>query len=128
MGCDGGTIPKRHELIRVKAKEEVKDSYSQTITKWFYCQLSNSLLEEPIVSDQLGRLYNKEFIVRKLLEKVDKSELNDIYTIKQLTNLNLTKCLNENDDTKDAIQDDIKQFKFLPRFMCPITRKEMNVN
>ena len=33
MGCDGGTIPTRDELVRLKKKPEQKDKNSELIAK-----------------------------------------------------------------------------------------------
>ena len=79
MGCDGGSIPRRHvkriylilnyfnlkilililELVKEKAKTAPIDQSNLTISKWFYCFLSKDLLTEPVVACELGNLYNK---------------------------------------------------------------------
>ena len=63
MGCDGGTIPTRDELVRTKQNPEKKDKDFVRIYKWQYCHLTQQKLTQPIVACQLGRLYNKEAIV-----------------------------------------------------------------
>jgi hypothetical protein len=40
MGNDGGSIPKRSELVKEKKKDPVADARIQTIARWFYCALS----------------------------------------------------------------------------------------
>ena len=77
MGCDGGTIPTRDELVRLKQKpEKVKlwfdfvwlwGSQRQTLfllqvdrdveisARWRHCALSQQQLREPIVCCELGR-------------------------------------------------------------------------
>lgn len=55
MGCDGGTIPKRHELVKTKQKEEQRDKNADLAAKWKHCALSNQPIEEPIVACELGR-------------------------------------------------------------------------
>ena len=62
MGCDGGTIPKRHELVRTKKKPEEKDKVSDLASKWQYCALSNQPLKEPIVACELGRYFFNTFL------------------------------------------------------------------
>ena len=68
MGCDGGTIPTRDELVKTKKKPEQKDKDSVRLFKWQHCHLSHQKLSRPIVACQLGFLYNKEAIIEKLLD------------------------------------------------------------
>ena len=49
-----------------------KDKDSVRLYKWQHCCLSQAKLVKPIVACELGRLYNKEAIIEKLLN--DKSE------------------------------------------------------
>jgi len=69
MGCDGGTIPTRDELVRTKQNPERKDRDSVRIYQWQYCHLTQQKLTKPIVACQRGRLYNKEAIVKMLLKR-----------------------------------------------------------
>lgn len=55
MGADGGTIPKRCELVRNKKKKEKVDKNVEAATKWRTCQLTQLPLREPIVACRLGR-------------------------------------------------------------------------
>lgn len=48
MGCDGGTIPKRDELVKKKKKQEEKDKDADLAAKWQYCAISSTKLKEPI--------------------------------------------------------------------------------
>ena len=48
MGCDGGTIPKRDELVKKKKKQEEKDKDADLAAKWQHCTISSSKLKEPI--------------------------------------------------------------------------------
>lgn len=43
MGCDGGTIPRRDELVRTKQKDEQKDVHAENAFKWKHCALSQVL-------------------------------------------------------------------------------------
>ena len=67
MGCDGGTIPTRDELVKTKKKPEQKDKDSERLYRWQHCALTQEPLEKPVVGCELGRLYNKEAIIEKLL-------------------------------------------------------------
>uniref|UniRef100_A0ACB8F6U0 Protein RTF2 n=1 Tax=Sphaerodactylus townsendi TaxID=933632 RepID=A0ACB8F6U0_9SAUR len=69
MGCDGGTIPKRHELVKGPRKVEKVDKNAELVAQWYYCTLSQEKLNRPIVACELGRLYNKDAIIEFLLDK-----------------------------------------------------------
>jgi hypothetical protein len=40
MGCDGGTIPKRHELVKTAKKVEKLDTNLSEAAKYLLCALS----------------------------------------------------------------------------------------
>merc|ERR1712029_1072818 len=67
MGCDGGTIPTRDELVKTAKRPEQKDKDSVRLYKWRHCALTQEPLDKPVVACELGRLYNKEAIIEKLL-------------------------------------------------------------
>ena len=69
MGCDGGTIPTRGELVRLKKKAEVKDKNAANMAKWRHCSLKHDALKRPIVVDSHGLLYNKDAILEYLLDR-----------------------------------------------------------
>ncbi|PNJ37769.1 RTFDC1 isoform 4 [Pongo abelii] len=99
MGCDGGTIPKRHELVKGPKKVEKVlhlkngkewcslhsegkskngkewdmeydvDKDAELVAQWNYCTLSQEILRRPIVACELGRLYNKDAVIEFLLDK-----------------------------------------------------------
>lgn len=69
MGCDGGTIPRRDELVKTKKKAEEKDKDANLAAKWQYCVLSCTKLRRPIVSCDLGQLYNKDSVIEFLLNR-----------------------------------------------------------
>ncbi|KAI6230152.1 Replication termination factor 2 [Aphelenchoides fujianensis] len=69
MGADGGTIPKRCELVRKKKKAEKVDKVVVNAAKWTTCQLSNEPLRKPVIACRFGRLYNKEAVLEGLLNK-----------------------------------------------------------
>jgi hypothetical protein len=49
MGCDGGSIPRREELVKLKKKAEKVDPIEVERIKWFTCAMSEERLKEPIV-------------------------------------------------------------------------------
>lgn len=115
MGCDGGTIPRRNELVRTKKKKEVTDKDAEIAAKWKYCAISSKELVAPIVSCELGRLYNKDAVIEYLLNKEAPNfsmlshirNLKDVVTLK----LKLKDNVNKNQDYK---------------FVCPVVGLEMN--
>ena len=57
MGCDRGTIPKRHELVKTAKRPEQKDRDMDRSAKWSDCALSQQSLIPPIMTCELGKLY-----------------------------------------------------------------------
>lgn len=55
MGADGGTIPKRCELVKKKKKKEKLDKNVANATRWRLCRLSQEPLKRPIVACKLGK-------------------------------------------------------------------------
>ncbi|CRK91862.1 CLUMA_CG005483, isoform A [Clunio marinus] len=91
MGCDGGTIPRRDELVRLKKKPEVKDKDSERLYRWRHCSLTQQKLQQPIVMCGLGRLYSKSNIIEQLLEKTPMPEsCSHIKGLKDIKDLKLT--------------------------------------
>lgn len=126
MGCDGGTIPKRHELVKTKKKPEEKDKDAERATQWTLCSLSSQPLKEPIVACQLGRLYNKDALIEYLLDKSNSKQLekmSHIKGLKSVSTLNLTANPNWNDKAKngDGYHDTNKS-----KYICPVSSTEMN--
>ncbi|KAJ3077494.1 hypothetical protein HK102_005188 [Quaeritorhiza haematococci] len=137
MGCDGGSIPKRHELVKTKKKEERADQSSQTIAAWFFCALSKAPLRSPVVSCALGKLYNREAILEFLLNKRAYGDGDQICghigSIKEVVTLNLTPNPSYSSDkdaalttTSSAILQSTVEQQVVSPFICPITMKEMN--
>jgi len=91
MGCDGGTIPRRDELVRLQKKPEQKDKDSELEYKWRHCAITQQRLQEPIVMCGLGRLYSKQNVIEHLLEKEKMPEsAAHIKSLKDVKNLQLT--------------------------------------
>lgn len=110
-GCDGGSIPKRIELVKTKQKKEKVDPGQALLQTWFFCQHSKAPLKEPVCADALGKLYNLSSILEYLLRK--KGEHPHITSRSDVTILNLTESTENNDPV-------------LKKFICPVTQKEMN--
>lgn len=90
MGNDGGSIPSRSELVKQKTGprkvQETKDANSEFA--WNYCALSKAPLQEPLVADALGRIYNKDAVLQHL---IDASVHSDITSLKDVTDLILSR-------------------------------------
>jgi hypothetical protein len=69
MGNDGGSFSHRTEMVKTKKKEEHKDNFEMAKAKSRLCALSKEPLHQPLAICRLGLLYNKEHIVKRLIEK-----------------------------------------------------------
>lgn len=128
MGCDGGTIPKRDEMVRLKKKPEKVDKNFELNAKWFHCAITQDPLRAPIVSCELGNLYNKESLLEYLLDK--DSATTDV--AKHIRSLKDTKelQLSENPSfdqqkSKEEKADSYQDFQAC-RYVCPVVGIEMN--
>ncbi|OMH81571.1 Protein RTF2-like protein [Zancudomyces culisetae] len=144
MGNDGGSIPRRVELVKEKKKEEKVDSNIQAITKWFFCALSKQPLEQPIVADEMGRMYNRESVLEFLLDRENAFGDSDkicghIRTIKDVVTLKLASVptLTSKKAEAEAVVPPIKgktssfsrkhiELNGTSNYICPILGKEMN--
>lgn len=118
MGNDGGSIPKRDDLVKTKKADHKADKQSTNRQLWAYCALSKvrraparahavatdssdlqQPLRAPIVSCALGKLYNKEAVIAHLLASPPSSTpfgsdgllvASHIRTLRDLTTLSLT--------------------------------------
>ncbi|XP_029466653.1 replication termination factor 2 [Rhinatrema bivittatum] len=129
MGCDGGTIPKRHELVKGPKKVEKVDKNAELVARWHYCALSQEKLRKPIVACELGRLYNKDAVIEHLLDKSpDKAVVESaahIKSIKNVIELNLSDnpaWKGDKGNAKGDTYDDLQ----VAHFICPVVGLEMN--
>ncbi|XP_023238009.1 protein RTF2 homolog [Centruroides sculpturatus] len=125
MGCDGGTIPRRDELVRVKKRPEQIDKDAETVAKWQHCAISQEKLRPPIVSCDLGRLYNKEAVIEYLIKKEPICEVaKHIRSLKDIIEINLT----ENSGYKQKLADKGDEYvdRQASRYICPVVGLEMN--
>ncbi|KJH42523.1 hypothetical protein DICVIV_11480 [Dictyocaulus viviparus] len=138
MGADGGTIPKRCELVKKKKKVEKLDKSVRNATKWKNCQLSQQPLKKPIIACRYGRLYNKETVIEAILTKTiaNYAVASHIKGLKDFKELRLK----ENKDFKgeevkgDEYLDinqasfiiDVFDAQFQSEYLCPVTSLPMN--
>ncbi|XP_038161567.1 replication termination factor 2 [Cyprinodon tularosa] len=129
MGCDGGTIPKRHELVKGPKKVEKVDKNAELAAKWKYCALSQEKLRRPIVACELGRLYNKDAIIEYLLDKSaerpNAEAVTHIRGIKDIKELNLTDNPEWEGERRNAKGDRYEDI-YCGMFICPVVGLEMN--
>ncbi|XP_060775346.1 replication termination factor 2 [Neoarius graeffei] len=129
MGCDGGTIPKRHELVKGPKKVEKVDKNAELAAKWKYCGLSQEKLRRPIVACELGRLYNKDAIIEYLLDKSGERPNTDVVAhirgIKDVKELNLTDNPAWEGERRNA-KGDCYEDMHCAMFICPVVGLEMN--
>jgi len=125
MGCDGGTIPKRDELVRQKKKPERKDKNAANMAKWRHCALRHDSLKRPVVADALGLIYNKDAMLEYLLDR-STFEHGPLYVkkMKDVKELQLTENpsfkLNHNDLGTEYLD------VYSSPYICPLTGLEMN--
>ena len=136
MGADGGTIPTRCELVTTRKKPEQKDKESVRIYKWQYCNLTQQPLVKPIVACELGRLYNKEAIIEKLLENkagskdklMPEASTEHIKSLKDVKELQLTD--NPAYDRKSKEGSSVGGSGFIDHkispYICPVSGLEMS--
>lgn len=113
MGCDGGSIPTRCELVKTKEKTEVKNVNELNRIKWFSCAISKEPLKEPIVTCALGNLYNKEAIITALLSKNLDLSFRHIQSLKDVTEIKFT------------LNPAYTQLSELSPYICPVTQMEV---
>jgi len=90
MGCDGGSIPRREELVQLQKKPERADQHELERIKWFSCAISKELLRSPVVYCELGNLYNKEAIIKRLIDKNIPESFSHIRSLKDVFPINFS--------------------------------------
>ncbi|XP_014489172.1 PREDICTED: protein RTF2 homolog [Dinoponera quadriceps] len=127
MGCDGGTIPRRDELVKTKKKPEQKDKQAELAFKWKHCAIRQLPLQPPVVGCSLGRLYTKESVLEGLL---DRNTLPDsavhIKNLKDVRNLNLTPNPAFNGDRAEKGDGYTDRVAMSSPYICPVIGLEMN--
>jgi len=128
MGCDGGSIPRRDELVKQKQKAAKVDQSILNRVHWFFCTLSKKPLSSPIVACGLGKLYNRDAILEFLLDRTaygDGDQIcQHIKTLKDIVTLQLEPNPSFSETSSNSLTDHDKEP--VARYVCPITMKEMN--
>lgn len=126
MGNDGGSIPKRRELVKEAAKApttaQIKEIRAESQEHaWNHCPLTSKPLAAPVVSDCLGTLYNKDSILEYLLadeDSTEKAEGEKVLggRVKSLKDVVEVKFESDGDEDKSGRKE---------KWVCPVTRVEM---
>ncbi|XP_057308326.1 replication termination factor 2-like [Hydractinia symbiolongicarpus] len=124
MGCDGGTIPKRHELVKTAKRPEQKDKDMDRSAKWSNCTISQQALTTPIMTCELGKLYSKESVIEFLLDRTICTSAQHIRNLKDVKQLNLT----ENNSFAKRSSELADQYydTHTSKYVCPVVGLEMN--
>lgn len=121
MGNDGGSIPVRCELVKeAKVKKVVKRKFDNT------CDLTNEKLSPPIVICRLGYIFNKENIIKSLLDKSLPEKFSHIKGLKDIKNIN-EDCIKKtisNNHISDQFNYDNNAYKLI----CPFSFEEYTGN
>lgn len=87
MGCDGGSIPMREDMVRVKktaGPPSTQEKLNDLAIRWSTCSLSAEPLRVPIVADMLGNLFNKEALLAAALSKSLPEAFSHIRSLKRV--------------------------------------------
>jgi hypothetical protein len=124
MGADGGSIPKRVELVKTKARTTTQQKNNDS---WKYCAFSKEPLRAPVVTCKRGRLYNKEAVLQFLLNRrAEDEEVSHIKSLKDVTTLKVT--VNPAYGKNGVLKVDQQKDSGASPFVCPVTGREMNGN
>lgn len=104
-----------------------KDQDSVRLYKWQHCALTQEPLDKPIVACELGRLYNKEAIIEKLLNAKSEGSSQGADHIKSLKDVKELQ-LEPNPAFKDkaSVGDGGYVDRSISPWICPLTSQEMN--
>lgn len=111
MGNDGGSIPKRIDLVREKAKEIRRDTLTINQNRSMHCAISNERFTPPVMVCRLGYLYNKETLLKCLLDKTMPKLFSHIKNLKCIKQVRVGKN-----------EDEASPYPLL----CPLSRLQFN--
>eukprot|EP00457_Paulinella_chromatophora_P011609 gb/GEZN01011760.1/.p1 GENE.gb/GEZN01011760.1/~~gb/GEZN01011760.1/.p1 ORF type:complete len:318 (-),score=59.21 gb/GEZN01011760.1/:75-1028(-) len=135
MGGDGGSIPKRADMVKECVKTHIyEDPAATKINRWTNCTISETPLEFPIAVDYLGNLYSKTAVVDYLLQKKTmetKKNTHLLYShLKSLKDIWEVKATEEDGQGKSKGSRNVDKSDTLGRrmhrFICPITQLPAN--
>lgn len=126
MGGDGGSFVQRSELVTVKKQAKVLSEAEARCFRHLGCSLSKTKepLREPLVACDLGYVYNKESVIRAILEKNMPKEYSHIRGLVDVIDLKMTQNPEYKADQTMSVLD-LTQAAAVP-FQCPITGLPFN--
>jgi hypothetical protein len=124
-GNDGGSIPTRGEMVKIKKSTKRNDKSAKRRSRWETCALSKQPLVQPIVADELGNIFNKEVIIKGLIEKNLPQKFNHIRSLKDVHHVNFTFNTTICDTNKPVQNGAVPDEEESP-FRCPITSQPAN--
>ncbi|XP_071807928.1 replication termination factor 2-like [Asterias amurensis] len=124
MGCDGGTIPRRDELVRLKKRPEQVDKNMERMAKWLHCSITQERLRQPVMACELGRLYNKESVLEYLLDKTTSDSAQHIRSLRDVKELNLS--INPAFEKQGKKKGDVYLENDIAQYICPVSGLQMN--
>ncbi|CAN9096621.1 unnamed protein product [Alternaria sp. RS040] len=139
MGNDGGSIPKRSELVKEAAKAlttaQIKEAQTeQQEYAWSTDPLTRKPLARPVVSDAAGILYNKDSIIEFLLKEEDDAEKTEMKKIAGVKNSELGTFGDRVKGLKDVVEVKLEieekdggevQKSLGEKWKCPITGERL---
>jgi hypothetical protein len=84
MGNDGGTIFGRKDKVKTKKKDCKQSNINMQKNIARYCSLSKEPLQRPVVLDKKGNIFNKEAILKAIIEKKIPFQFEHIKKLKDL--------------------------------------------
>lgn len=122
MGCDGGSIPRRAEMVKTKGQEASIDDTEVLKTSWQCCYISKGRLEKPVVACGLGRMYNKDAVIKYLLQRKAAETPDQLNTLgKEYDSAHIVSLKSVFDVNLDGCKRDEEGF-----FICPVTGRSLN--
>lgn len=132
MGNDGGSIPKRRELVKEAARAQTVSELKATALEslshaWTQDPLSSEPLDmENVASDWRGRLYNYESILKGLVPSVDGGEADE----EQANGNDMTFAATGIKSLRDIVRLRFKRYKPAGSkekeiWACPVSLKEL---
>jgi hypothetical protein len=129
MGNDGGSIPKRSELVKEAAKAlttaQIKEAQTeQQEYAWSTDPLTRKPLARPVVSDAAGVLYNKDSIIEFLLKEEDDAEKAEMKKVGGVKDSELGTFGDRVKGLKDVVE---VQKTLGEKWKCPITGERLGL-
>ncbi|KAK0707621.1 Rtf2 RING-finger-domain-containing protein [Lasiosphaeris hirsuta] len=136
MGNDGGSIPKRRELVKNAARtptvSELKATALESLSHaWEYDPLTSELLDlETAVSDWRGRLYNYESILKALMPSEAEADTTPPHALANGESPELSFASTGIKSLRDVVKLKFKRFAQPGKkgdrvWGCPVSQKEL---